>query len=173
MLVHPKPFAAEIEKIFATKVFPDMERYQYYFLSGNASYPSLADSDWNSVDRISVKDDKILGLFCAGIFSPTRSVNSIEAINLGEKNDPTFARDMHEFLRNLFEVHGMRRISFSFCEENPVAPMYHRLVKKFGGRVVGYHKQAGCLPVGKFVDLTIVEFMRDDYILIKRKVVSQ
>lgn len=54
MLVHPLPFAEEIKRIYAERIFPNVERYKYYFTIGYTTYPEIAEHDYNVMQRLSV-----------------------------------------------------------------------------------------------------------------------
>ena len=81
---------------------------------------------------------------------PTMSADNFGIISFG--NHIEFARDVYKVICDLFEKHGMNRVSWSAFVENPAVKGYRNFIKKHGGRECAYHRQVAKLLDGKLHD---------------------
>ena len=56
------------------------------------------------------------------------------------------------------------KIVFTVVVGNPVEPKYDRLISRYGGRIVGIHKDHVMLPDGRLYDEKVYEIFRTDYL---------
>lgn len=151
----------ELQTLFAD-AFLDM-RNRFYFGGGYSDKYKAVESTWNKHEFVSVKNSKVIGYLSYSIDRRTNSANSLAAINFGGKN-LTFSRDFRQFLNDIFEKFGFRKLTFGVFVGNPVEKMYDRYIRKFGGRIVGINKEAGLLMDGKFYDYKEYEIFRESYL---------
>lgn len=78
------------------------------------------------------------------------SADNFGIISFG--NHIEFARDVYKVICDLFEKHGMNRVSWSAFVENPAVKGYRNFIKKHGGRECAYHRQVAKLLDGKLHD---------------------
>lgn len=81
-----------------------------------------------------------------------------------------FSKDLLQFLTDIFEKFKIRKLKFSCYTDNPIEPKYEKMIKKFGGRVVGIQKKNDKLTDGDYHDLKMYELLRSDYL--KKKEMS-
>lgn len=151
----------ELQTLFAD-AFLDT-RNRFYFGGGYSDKYKADESTWNKHEFVSVKNNKVIGYLSYNIDRRTNSANSLVAINFGERN-LTFSRDFRQFLSDIFEKYGFRKLTFGVFIGNPAEKMYDRYIRKFGGRIVGINKEAGLLIDGKFYDYKEYEIFRNDYL---------
>ena len=58
----------------------------------------------------------------------------------------------------------MQRIEFNVVCGNPIEKSYDRMVKRFGGRIVGTRKRVAKLLDNQIYDDKIYEILREDYL---------
>jgi len=159
MLVHPYPFTEEIKKLYATNIFPKQEGYKYLFLNGYFEYPDITDSEYNSVQRISVNDlGEILGYMTAGINRESWTVTGIAimSFNLSHRCNKTLMQDIVKFFDDLFTLYKFKKIEIAYCEQNPGSKMYQKFMQRYNGKVTG--KGVGSLYNREQVEVVHVEF---------------
>lgn len=141
----------------------DDDRYKWLFTSGYLSFTfDVKDDTWNCLQMVSMANSgDILGFLSAEIDRPTHSVFSLIAINFYQKN-LTFSKDFHHFLSDLFLKHKFNKINFSMIMGNPIEPQYDRIVKKYGGRIVGIKKN-DIMIHGSLYDLKLYEILRSEF----------
>jgi len=124
----------------------------------------LKNDSWRSLHFVSVDDqDNILGLLFADICRPENFVDAMAILNLKEKGNFKFSRDLYQFLDDLFVKFNFFKMTFCVVSGNPVEKMYDRFVLKFGGRIIGVYKQQVMLQDGKLYDQKHYELFREDY----------
>ena len=70
---------------------------------------------------------------------------------------------MKQAITDIFEKYNFRKLNFAVVIGTPVEKHYDRLIKRYGGRIVGVRKQNCRLIDGKYYDEKLYEIMRDDY----------
>lgn len=159
MLKLAKPYEDQINKA-KIHIIENEEKYKYLNCSTywDNTILSIPDSDWNSIVRMSVSEDKVLGYFKADIVRDTLDVSSLMAVNFNLKAISfTFIRDLEAFVNYLLEYKKFRKINFSVVIGNPAERMYDRFIEKYNGRIVGIKKNDAKLVDGKYYDLKLYE----------------
>lgn len=155
------PYEAELkEKMRAT--WYD-EKYKFYHNSWHDDI-NLKMDDWHKLSFVSVdSDDKVIGFINFEVDRITNSVCNVSIINF--TNDKTiFGLDLHRAFNDMFIKFNFNKINFSVVCGNPIESSYDRAVKRYGGRIVGYHKAHTRLIDNKLYDTKHYEIMREDYI---------
>ena len=71
---------------------------------------------------------------------------------------------MDEFRKIWFkEKYNFRKLNFYVIAGNPAEKAYDKMIKRYGGRVVGYRRKNTRLFDGKYYDEKLYEVMREDY----------
>lgn len=124
----------------------------------------LEKNTWNKLQMVSV-DDKgnIKGYLKASFHQDIRAAVGLQVINLGTPLNRTFSKDFNTFIDNLFFMYGMNKINFAVLIGNPAEKMYDKFIKKYGGCVVGIHKDDNILLDGTLCDSKSYEIMRREY----------
>jgi hypothetical protein len=160
-------YSEELKKLFYDTWYDS--RYNY-FINGNYSDDFLlSNSNWDKFEFVSLnpKDNTIIGYVGYDIARANDKVSHLALINF--KLDCThsrniFAIDLHRILKDMFLVYNFRKLCFSVVIGNPVAEKYERLVKKFGGRVVGVRKADIKLMDNNYYDVKFFEIFREDFV---------
>ena len=92
----------------------------------------------------------------------TNTAYEVEAINFRDKNIE-FTKDLFDFYVVLFKDFGINRMVWNILKGNPAEPLYDRLTKNFGARIVGTFKEEVRLPDGKLYDLKYYELFKKDF----------
>lgn len=84
-------------------------------------------------------------------------------INFEDRPSMTFACDLKNALKDIFEKYAFRKLNFYVVVGNPAEKAYDKMIERYGGRIVGYRKENTRLFDGKFYDEKLYEVMREDY----------
>lgn len=147
-----------------------MPRNRYLTACGfNGFNFEIKEDDFYELQMVSVNIDFcVIGYFSCSFDRTCKKASDIIAINFSRKNNIEFARDMRDFLDGLFTVYGMNKIEWNVVVGNPAEAQYDRVVKRYGGRVVGVKHDSCCLVDGTLCDLKLYELMRRDYMAHQR-----
>ena len=168
MLEPAVKYIQELEKLHRnTTWFQD--KYKYWVVR---TYHSIIDIErrntWDSHQFVSIKDGEILGFIFYSIDRETESVSSVSIMNLSA-DIYTFGADLKRAFMDIFEKYNFTNLTFCAVVGNPVEKSYDKLVKKYGGRIVGIKKQHVKLIDNKLYDLKEYEILRKDYFNTRRK----
>lgn len=141
------------------------DKYKYYINDTYWSYNiNVSDSSWNYVQMVSVdKDDNVIGYMSACCDRSKNQVTGLSILNFRDLNY-TFSKDLYTFLDLLFTKEKFMKMEWLVIVGNPAEAMYDRLVKKYGGNIIGSSHLSTKLPDGEYYDVKYYELMRDDYI---------
>ena len=131
-------------------VFLDSE-YKYYFVGYRFLDENFITQD--SVHYVSVNDyGVVIGYFFTELSRDENDVKSVGVIRFikDKEWDVMFSKDLGNFLIELTEV--FRKIEFSVIIGNPIEKSYDKLVKRFGGRIVGTFTKTCRLKDGRYYD---------------------
>lgn len=145
------------------------EKYKYYNSSCYYSDFELDDETWNNHQFVSLKNNNILGYISYDINRQTNNAYCLGIINFEEKPSITFSVDLRTVLTDIFEKFKFNKLSFYVVVGNPIEKSYDKLVKKYGGRIVGIEKKEVRLIDGNLYDKKLYEISRDSYITAKTK----
>lgn len=162
MLVPAIKYRDELQSIYHDLWFK--ERYMYW--NAGSTYYSLEIDDntdkyhqFASVD----KNGKLLGYLSYSVDRIQNDVDSISLLNFSDKPNMTFSRDIGQGLKDIFERFRFRKVSFYVVVGNPIEKSYDKLIKRYGGRIVGIQKNHVKLLDGYYHDCKLYEIFREDY----------
>lgn len=162
-------YVSELEELHRTKTW-FQEKYKYWVVRPYHSMISIDKRDtYDSHQFVSIKDGEILGFIFYNIDRETESVSSVSIMNLSD-DIYTFGADLKRAFMDIFEKYNFRKLNFCVVVGNPVEKSYDKLVKKYGGRIVGIKKQHVKLIDNKLYDLKEYEILRKDYFNTRRKI---
>lgn len=143
------------------------DKYKYW--NCDTFYNSLQiDTDtWNRHQFVSVKNGRVIGYIEYSISRSSNSASSLSIINFTD-DKVTFAMDLKHVLTDIFEKYKFRKINFSVIIGNPIEKSYDKMVKKYGGRIVGTYKDDVVLIDGEYYDRKTYEILASDYFNFKR-----
>lgn len=109
------------------------------------------------------EDDNIRGFLRANIDRSPNKVSCLGVVNFYETN-VVFAKDLYQFLKDLFEKFKFYKIEFCVVIGNPIEKMYDKYIQKYGGNIVGIFRKSVRLQGGEFADIKHYEIFRDEYL---------
>ena len=108
-----------------------------------------------------------IGLISYEIDRVYEIANNFGAINF-TNNKILFGRDLIQIIDDIFCKFNIRKMEFSCIVGNPIERSYDRMIKKFGGNIVGIRHQRCKLHDNKFYDDKLYELFREDYLKSKQ-----
>ena len=147
------------------------DKYKYWFADNYCYVNDINDDTWNKNDFVSVNSSgEVLGFFSYKICRQANYAHNFKAINLSNKDSNLiFSMDFRKCLRDIFEKFNFNKLNFMVVVGNPIEKAYDKMIKKHGGRIVGYYKDDCVLWDNKYYDIKIYEIMRSDYLKSKGK----
>ena len=157
------PYRDKLNQSWQAIVFNN--KYKYYNFTNYWSYEiGLNNDSWNKIEMISVnKNDEILGFLSASCDRSANKISNVGAINFKDVN-LTFSKDFHKFLNELFTLHNFNKIEWDVLIGNPAEKMYDKIIKKYGGSIVGVQHESAVLMDGTFCDVKEYELFKRDYL---------
>lgn len=133
------------------------EKYKFWNCTNYSEKFELAENTWNYHQFVSVdKDGNVIGYIGYSIDRESDYVCGLNIINFSD-NKAVFGCDAGRAIKNIFEKYKFRRLEFSVIIGNPIEKAYDRLVKKYGGRIVGIYEKRVRLIDGRFYDEKLYE----------------
>ena len=140
------------------------ERYKYWTATSYFDDWQPINSTWVDHQFVSVRYGKIIGYIDYAINRAEGDVvHDLNIINFEDEPSMTFAMDLGQALMDIFEKYNFRKLNFCVIVGNPAEKAYDKMIKRYGGRVVGYRKENTRLFDGKYYDDKLYEVMREDY----------
>lgn len=146
------------------------ERYKFW--TGTSFFEEWTpdESTWVNHQFVSVRNEKVIGYIAYSINRADGDVvYNLQIINFEDKPSMTFAKDLGQALTDIFEKFRFRKLNFEVVVWNPAEKAYDKMMRRYGGRVVGYQKQQARLFDGKYYDIKLYEIMRENYLAEKEK----
>lgn len=138
------------------------DKYKYW---NNCSYYGqiqIDDDTWNRHQFVSVHNGEILGYISYNIARDDGSAHTLSIANFSE-NKVIFGKDLRQALEDIFVKYRFRKLSFTVVVGNPIERTYDKLIKKYGGEIVGIQKKEVKLMDGKYYDRKLYEIFIEDY----------
>ena len=150
----------QLEKLQLDIWFND--KYKYW--NGGIYYQTLTiDVDsWNRHQFVSVINGEVIGYISYNISRGDNSVHSLSIMNFTE-NKTAFGIDLGYALKDIFERYKFRKLNFDVVVGNPIEKSYDKMIKKYGGRIVGTYKEDVKLIDGEYYDKKLYEILSDEY----------
>ena len=138
------------------------DKYKYW--NNDRFYNAIQiDTDtWNRHQFVSVKNGTVIGYIDYGICRTSNSVSSLSIMNFSD-DKIVFGKDLIQALKDIFEKYKFRKINFSVIIGNPIEKSYDKMIKKYGGRIVGIYKEDVKLIDGKYYDRKLYEILASEY----------
>ena len=168
MLKLAYPYQDALNAAWQACVF--QEKYQFYNFGNSWNYKIyLEENSWDNLQMVSVgTDDTVLGYLVAKIDRNSNKVSNVGAINFGDIN-VTFSKDFYQFLSELFTKRLFRKIEWCVVVGNPAEKMYDKIANKYGGRIIGIHRESTITADGVLRDEKEYEIFRKDFFARHRK----
>lgn len=154
-------YEKELQELFINTWYD--EKYKYFHCGCYSDLFKVPDSNWSQHSFVSKdRDNKIIGYIAYNITRGNDSVDGLGIINFTD-DKITFGLDLSEVLKNIFEKYNFRKLTYSVVVGNPIEKSYDKLTQKYGGSIIGTHKQHVRLIDNKFYDQKFYEIFREDY----------
>lgn len=152
----------ELKQLFRSVWFKD--KYKYWNCSCYHEDWRAEESTWVEHQFVSVRNGCVIGYIGYQIDRDNADeVHDLNIINFEESPSITFAKDLGQALKDIFERYKFRKLSFSVVIGNPVEKSYDKMCEKYGGRIVGVKKKQVRLIDGELYDEKLYEILREDY----------
>jgi RimJ/RimL family protein N-acetyltransferase len=164
MLDYAKKYESELVKLYQDIAFDPF--YNFHQFSTYRETFKVPDDTMSGHQFVSLFNKEVLGYISYGIQRIENSVTSLGIIHFGGKDaegGAVFGRDVMTALKDIFEKFGFNKITFCVAVGNPIEKTYDKLIKRYGGRIVGTFKKDIKLIDGKLYDVKHYEILAEEY----------
>lgn len=164
MLVNAKAYENELKELMDNVQY-DI-KYQWASGSWGSDWFSMPENSYDSRVFVSLNDEgEVIGVILYQFKISCLSVDGLCAMSFAEGGDKwIYGQDLKQCIDDMFNVYGMNRVEWHCYADNPAIKGYRKLIKRCGGREVGFLKQNARLLDGKIHDSYIFEIMKEDYL---------
>lgn len=153
----------ELKKKFNSIWF--QEKYKFYNYDMWFNNVEVDDNTWNRHQFVSVdKDGEIIGYIAYKVERQTHNASKLAIINFTD-NKIVFGRDLKQVLVDIFEKFKFNKLSFSVVIGNPIEKSYDKMVKKYGGRIVGVAANETKLYDNEYYPVKYYEILKENYLM--------
>ena len=138
------------------------DKYKYFNSGAYYSAMQINDDTWNKHQFVSVLNGEVIGYIEYSISREEDNVHSLGIINFTD-NKIAFGRDLSKALKDIFEKYKFRKLNFSVVIGNPIEKSYDKMIRKYGGRIVGIYKENCKLIDGEYHDEKLYEILASEY----------
>lgn len=141
------------------------DKYKYWVFDEYYRTLTIDEDTWNRHQFVSVSDNNAIGYIAYSVNRSENSVHSLSIVNFSnDKTDSiTFGVDLSRALKDIFEKYKFRKLNFCVIIGNPVEKSYDRIIKRYGGRIVGIKKEDAKLIDGEYYDNKLYEILASEY----------
>lgn len=138
------------------------EKYRFYH-SNNCSDLCLSTETWNEHQFVSVNSKgEVIGYINYKIDRDANYCYSLGAINFSD-DIFIFGKDLRCVITDIFNKFNFNKINFNVVVGNPAEKSYDKLIKKYGGKIVGiFHDDFRGMD-GKLYDTKCYEILKRDF----------
>jgi Flp pilus assembly secretin CpaC len=164
MLDYAKKHEEDLKRLYLDTAFNSF--YMFEQCSVYRGTLVLPEDTWSANHFVSIHEGKILGIVSYQIRRADNLVDDLHIVHFGGKKAPNpyiFGKDALTAIEDVFIKYGFNKISFRVVMGNPIEKTYDRLVKRYGGRIVGIKRQDVRLMDGKLYDMKEYEILAEDF----------
>ncbi|MNK69768.1 hypothetical protein D3C87_891640 [compost metagenome] len=154
-------YESDLQAIFADLYLRD--EYKYYWNYSYREKYKASESTWTRHEFVSRDKDGLIGYLGYSIDRETDAADGLAIINFKNDANIIFAKDLYQFLSEVFCKYKFNKLNYSVVVGNPIERSYDRLTKKYGGRIVGTKKREVKLIDNTLYDLKMYEILREEY----------
>lgn len=141
------------------------EKYKFYNNDVYYSDFRVVDDTWNNHQFVSLnKDGEVIGYIGYEIQRQTNNCSNLSIINFSD-NKVIFGMDLGQVLSDIFEKFKFNKLKFEVVVGNPVEKTYDKMVKKYGGHIVGIYSNETKLMDGEYYPIKLYEILRENYMM--------
>lgn len=141
-------------------------KYQYYFGGDQRWTPWFGDASDNRTSHRSFvslnKAGEVIGYIGFSWDSDLRMASGFGAMNFSD-DKITFAQDLKEVLKFIFETCRANVLEFAVVRGNPIEASYDRICQRYGGRIVGVRTARARDMAGNLCDDKLYEVTQENY----------
>lgn len=154
-------YQEQLQRLFPKTIYN--EKYKYYHCYWYVEYAEEIKKDsWETMQFVSVDSkDNVIGYIEAKIDRKINAITSLRIINFSTESI-VFSRDVKHFFDDLLNKYRFRKVTWAVVVGNPAEKIYDRYIKRYGGRIVGIHKDDVRLWDGKYYDFKFYEVMNPE-----------
>lgn len=153
-------YKEELQKAYYDTWFDD--KYKYWNFGVYYSSLQIDTDTWERNQFVSVIEGEVIGYISYSIARSDNSVHSLSIMNFSDKKT-AFGLDLGQALKDIFEKYKFRKLNFEVVVGNPIEKSYDKMIKKYGGRIVGTYKSDVRLIDGEYYDKKSYEILADEY----------
>lgn len=153
-------YKEQLEKLQYDIWFND--KYKYWNCDVYYDTLTIDSNTWNKHQFVSVINDKIIGYISYNIDRGNNSVDCLSIMNFTD-DKMAFGMDLGQALKDIFERYKFRKLNFSVVIGNPIEKSYDKMIKKYGGRIIGIRKDNVKLIDGEYYDMKLYEILATEY----------
>jgi RimJ/RimL family protein N-acetyltransferase len=164
MLDYAKKYETELVRLYRDIAFNPFYNFQQYD-SYRQTFEIPGDT-WNGHYFASLVKTKVIGYISYHIKRSEHYAHSFNIIHFGGKDAKDgiiFGKDVMTALRDIFERFGFIKLNFCVVIGNPIERTYDKLIKRYGGRIVGIFKNETRLIDGRLYDVKHYEILAEEY----------
>lgn len=140
-----------------------LDKYKFYNADIYYRELELEKDTWNKHQFVSLdKNDNVIGYIAYCVNRQLHSCCGLEIINFTD-NSVVFGLDIGQVLIDIFEKFHFNKLNFAVVIGNPIEESYDKMIKKYGGRIVGIKRDNARLIDGNFYDEKLYEITSDEY----------
>lgn len=138
------------------------DKYKYWNCETYHQPIQIEENTWNKNQFVSVHNGEVIGYISYNIARAENSAYCLSIINFSD-NKIAFGKDLGQALKDIFEKYKFRKLNFSVVIGNPIEKSYDKMIKKYGGRIVGTYKEEVKLIDGEYYDKKMYEIFAREY----------
>lgn len=138
------------------------DKYKYWNCDSYYQTMQIDENTWNKHQFVSVYNGEVIGYISYNISRADNSAYSLSVINFTD-NKTVFGKDLGQALKDIFERYKFRKLNFTVLIGNPIEKSYDKMIKKYGGRIIGKYKEDVKLIDGEYYDKKAYEILAREY----------
>lgn len=160
-------YVDELQRQFRKTWFK--EKYMFWNFANYYEDVEIKESTWNNHQFVSLDSNgNVIGYIGYSIDRANELVDGLNIINFTENNMAVFGVDLGQVLCDIFEKFHFRKLIFSVVIGNPVEKTYDKMIRRYGGEIIGIQRKQVRLIDGQFYDVKMYEIFADNYLKSKK-----
>ena len=143
------------------------DKYKYWNNTVYHRIKKIEEETWNVHQFVSVSNGFVIGYIEYYISRATNNVYDLNILNFTD-DKITFGADVMKALKNIFEKYKFNKLSFEVVIGNPIESQYDKLIKRYGGKIIGIKENDVRLIDNEYYDVKLYEILYKDYIQNKK-----
>ncbi|GHT72765.1 hypothetical protein FACS1894110_27060 [Spirochaetia bacterium] len=135
MIDYAKKYENELRAKFYDIAFDPFYKFAIYTPWRNDFEIPNSTYDYHSF--VSINGYNIIGYIAYRINREDDSVYRMQIINFIKDRSFLFGKDAFTCAKNIFDAFNFRKLTFDVIIGNPIEKTYDKIIKKYGGRIVG------------------------------------